>query len=222
MKLIKIIFTLMLILGLISPVNAMSNNDTFTVIEETSYLIDGVEYRIVKQKISETEFQYSIFYEDQIDVLTHNIVNDGFALNNKIVTKKPLSRAAVYPDFGSIRDEKGNLAVYEGYSTFTIDASTTIAGAAMITSITMAIAFNAAYLAISPVVQNIYDYSTSDLPGEVLGGVMTIYRFQYRSKYTMFNYYNSLYQYKHLWISQFALLWWSSKRYGPYHSGWSF
>lgn len=222
MKLIKVIFTFMLIFGLVSPVNAMTSNDSLTMIEETIYMVNGIEYRIVKQKISETEFQYSIFYEDKIDVLTHNVVNDGFTLNNKIVTKKPLSRAVVYPDFGSIRDENGYLAVYEGYSTFTIDASTTIAGAAMIVSITMAIAFNAAYLAISPVIQNIYDYSTSDLPGEVLGGVMTIYRFQYRSKYTMLNYYNSLYQYKHLWISQFALLWWSSKKYGPYNSGWSF
>lgn len=212
----------MFILNSMSPVNAMSNNETMTLIEEASYLIDGIEYRILKQQISESEYQYTIYYDNQVDIILHNTLNNDFAINDIIVTKKSLARAVVYPDFGSIRDEKGNLAVYEGYSTFTIDASTTVAGAAMIVSVTMAIAFNAAYLAISPVIQNIYDYSTSDLPGEVLGGIMTIYRFQYRSKLTMLNYYNSLYQYKRMWVSQFALLWWSSTRYGPYNSGWSF
>lgn len=212
----------MFILHSMSPVNAMSKNETMTLIEETTYLIDGLEYKILKQQISESEYQYTICYDNQIDIIVHNTLNNDFAINDIIVTKKSLVRANVYPDFGSIRDEKGNLAVYEGYSAFTIDASTTVAGAAMIVSVTMAIAFNAAYLAISPVIQNIYNYSTSDLPGEVLGGIMTIYRFQYRSKYTMLNNYNTLYQYKHLWISQFALLWWSTRKYGPYNSGWTF
>lgn len=146
----------MFILNSMSPVNAMSNNETMTLIEEASYLIDGIEYRILKQQISESEYQYTIYYDNQVDIILHNTLNNDFAINDIIVTKKSLARAVVYPDFGSIRDEKGNLAVYEGYSTFTIDASTTVAGAAMIVSVTMAIAFNAAYLAISPVIQYIY------------------------------------------------------------------
>ena len=225
MKILKSIFVLLFFISLASPVSALTDevlDSDNILISVNNYEIAGVDYQIEKYERSSTEYIYVITYNGHIEEITQNIISNVFYQDNQIVASASRTRAIISTDFGYIYDESGNVAVYEGYSSFTIDASTTIAVAAMIISAAVGITYPVAFGFIAPTIQSIYNYSTSDLAGEFLGSLMSIYRFQYRSKYTMLNNYNYLYQYKRLWVSQFSVIVTGSKRYGPTKSNWSF
>lgn len=153
------------------------------------------------------------------DIFEYNYTNKTVFLNGEIFgnTSKntSLSRAAscTIPLISGLKDEQGYLAIYEGCATSTIPAATmtsyAIAAISVFTGVPILNIKNA-----------LLSFFTTTVLPTYLDRAMSSARQQYRSKYTLFNPYNGLKQYKRLYNSYIFIV--DYKLYGPSVSGWFF
>ncbi len=140
-------------------------------------------------------------------------MNNELYGNPKFIS--PYSRVAscTIPILTGLRDEQGNLAVYEGCATYTINpgGATTgvIASLAVLTMIDTGIIKN-------KILQRL---GTTVLPAYLNYKISTA-RQQYRSKYTKLDPYSGTYKYKRLYNSYY--FWADQPWFGPNNSIWWF
>ncbi len=218
MKIQKILFTLLFFISLASPVSATTEDKIIGEKLVTNIEIDGINY-IYTQYSTELSNFTLVDNGEQVDVYEYNFQTNKLTMNNAAIGNtsfiSPYSRAAScsIPLLSGLKDEQGNLAVYEGCATYTINAggptTSVIANLVVLTMIDAGIIKNKILIKLG----------TAALPTYLNYKISTA-RQQYRSKYTILNPYTGLYKYKHLYNSYY--FWADQPWFGPNKSVWWF
>lgn len=210
MKNLIVVVVTLLILSLSTQVSAKEiSNEQLVKVE---YISEGVEQVKVEKYLLENGNQkYLVYNKKGTDVVEVNLSRNEIYLNGELIkstkTYNLLARATVY-------DEQGKVAVYEASFSYYVPIGTTINTAAVIIS---AFVFGPAGVIAS---------AMSSVLGQPVSGVVDeliyVNKDQYRSYNKMYNPYNGLNQYKHLYRSEIYYLTTANTIYGPYNSAWFF
>ncbi len=218
MRILKSIFALLFFVSLLSPVSASTNEIFVGETTVTNIEIDGINYTYTQYSTESSNFML-VDDGNSIDIFEYNLQTNILLMNNELfgITRftTSYSRAAscTIPLLTGLRDEQGNLAVYEGCATSNIPVGT---------ATTAALAAKSIFTGVPVIViQNkLLSYLAKTVLPLYLDKAMSSARQQYRSKYTMLDPYSGLYKYKRLYNSYIYVI--NYKLYGPSASGWFF
>ena len=206
-RLLTVLFSLLLVVGLTSPVYAKNDKKAEVKSVETYFDANGDEVVITKLISKHGDLEIIVETANGVDRIIADTVNDDIYLNG---TKLKKTESLISPR-AIIYDPSGNVAVYEGTFYTEIAAGTTLWTAAAIWAAFTNIGVAAAYLIIEDMINNPMVTALDEM--------LLIKRIQYRSKNQLYDYYSGLYKYmrKHFSQGRLFMIW------GPTHeSQWFF
>lgn len=218
MRILKSLLTLLFFISLASPVNASTDEIIVSDTIVSNIEIDGINYTYTQYSTDTSNFTL-VDNGVQVDVFEYNIQTSILSMNNVQIgsTKfiSPFSRAAscTIPLISGLRDEQGNIAIYEGCSTFTFSAGSA-------TQYVLGAASALTLIAATKIKDGLLKFLGVNVLPLILNHIVSTARQQYRSKYTMLDPYSGTYKYKRLYNSYLYIV--NFKIDGPSVSGWFF